>query len=70
MLLYCNGLWLCLVRRQRDDEAGEVPVAFVVRRAGAATSESELLKFIASQVGVQYSTLVSKEHNTGLVPCS
>ncbi|KAI7752533.1 hypothetical protein M8C21_015884 [Ambrosia artemisiifolia] len=34
----------------RDDEAGEVPVAFVVRRPGAEVSESSIIDFVAKQV--------------------
>ncbi|KAL8209963.1 hypothetical protein R6Q57_006695 [Mikania cordata] len=34
----------------RDEEAGEVPVAFVVMRPGAEASESSIIDFVAKQV--------------------
>ncbi|KAF5815632.1 putative AMP-dependent synthetase/ligase, AMP-binding enzyme domain-containing protein [Helianthus annuus] len=34
----------------RDDEAGEVPVAFVVLKPGAEASESSIIDFVAKQV--------------------
>ncbi|GJU72667.1 4-coumarate--CoA ligase 6-like protein [Tanacetum coccineum] len=34
----------------RDEEAGEVPVAFVTRRPGAEVSESSIIDFVAKQV--------------------
>ncbi|PWA60667.1 4-coumarate--CoA ligase-like 3 [Artemisia annua] len=34
----------------RDEEAGEVPVAFVTRRPGAEVSESSIIEFVAKQV--------------------
>nr|XP_043629082.1 4-coumarate--CoA ligase-like 6 [Erigeron canadensis] len=34
----------------RDEEAGEVPVAFVMTKPGAEVSESSIIKFVAKQV--------------------
>ncbi|KAI3692195.1 hypothetical protein L6452_32006 [Arctium lappa] len=38
------------VTGSRDEEAGEVPVAFVVMRPGAEVSESSIIDFVAKQV--------------------
>ncbi len=35
---------------RQDDRAGEVPVAFVVLKAGQEVSEADLKKFVADQV--------------------
>lgn len=40
----------CAVIGRADDEAGEVPVAFVVRKAGSALTEAEVLAHVAGQV--------------------
>jgi 4-coumarate--CoA ligase len=40
----------CAVIGRPDDEAGEVPVAFVVRRAGSALTENEVQAHVAGQV--------------------
>lgn len=39
-----------LLCRARDEETGEVPVAFVVARHGNRVSEAELIDYIAKQV--------------------
>ncbi|KAF6170191.1 hypothetical protein GIB67_038724, partial [Kingdonia uniflora] len=38
------------VTASRDDEAGEVPVAFVVKRSGSSLSQVDVINFVASQV--------------------
>ncbi len=40
----------CAVIGRPDDEAGEVPVAFVVRRAGSALTENDVQAHVAGQV--------------------
>jgi acyl-CoA synthetase (AMP-forming)/AMP-acid ligase II len=40
----------CAVIGRADDEAGEVPVAFVVPRAGSALTEAEVMAHVAGQV--------------------
>lgn len=42
-LLELPGIADCAVLGRADDEAGEVPVAFVVRRAGTTDTEAEIL---------------------------
>jgi len=70
IVLYCLNCYVLWhpMRRQKDDEAGEVPVAFVVRRAGATTSESELLTFIGitGMHPLLYSTV---QYSTIQYPC-
>lgn len=34
----------------RDEEAGEIPVAFVVRKDGSALSEAAVIDFVSKQV--------------------
>lgn len=46
----CTDGILSHVRRRKDDVAGEVPVAFVVRAAGSTISEEEVKDYIAKQV--------------------
>lgn len=36
--------------RYPDEEAGQVPMAFVVRRVGSVVDESQIKDFIAEQV--------------------
>lgn len=36
--------------RLEDEEAGEIPMAYVVRAAGCQLSEDQVIKFVASQV--------------------
>jgi len=40
----------CAVVAQRDDEAGEIPRAFIVLRAGASVTAAELIQFVAGRV--------------------
>ncbi len=58
----------CAVIGRPDDEAGEVPVAFVVRRAEAALTEAEVQAHIAGQVA-HYKALRAV-HFTDLIPKS
>lgn len=41
---------MCLSNSFRDEEAGEIPVGFVVMRPGAEASESSIIDFVAIQV--------------------
>lgn len=51
MILYFLSLFVrTVLRRRKDDVAGEVPVAFVVRTAGSTISEAEVKDYIAKQV--------------------
>lgn len=36
--------------RARDEEAGEIPVAFIVRKEGSLVSEAALMDYVAKQV--------------------
>lgn len=47
-----NGLNVCdaIVHRRKDDVAGEVPVAFVVRATSSTITEDEVKDYIAKQV--------------------
>ena len=40
-------MWVC---RFPDDEAGELPMAFVVKREGSELSESEVMSFVGKLV--------------------
>ena len=42
--------YLCLVFRMKDEAAGEVPVAFVVRSNNSQITEDEIKQFISKQV--------------------
>ena len=50
LLLEHPGVGDVAVIGKEDLEAGEVPKAFVVRRAGAEVSEDELMGFVAAKV--------------------
>ena len=41
---------LSLLSRMKDEEAGEVPVAFVVRSEGSEVTEKEIERFVSQQV--------------------
>lgn len=41
---------MSMIHRRKDDVAGEVPVAFVVRVAGSTISEEEVKDYIAKKV--------------------
>jgi acyl-coenzyme A synthetase/AMP-(fatty) acid ligase len=34
----------------RDEEAGEIPLAFIVRKAGSALSEEAVMEYVAARV--------------------
>lgn len=40
--------------RARDEEAGEIPVAFVVKRDGCAVSQTDVIDFVSKQVIVSF----------------
>ena len=39
-----------VIIRYPDEEAGQAPMAFVVKRAGSVVHESDIMDFIAKQV--------------------
>lgn len=45
-----NILFVCVNNRMKDEAAGEVPVAFVVKSNGSVISEDEIKQFISKQV--------------------
>ena len=54
----------CFVNnRYPDKEAGQVPMAYVVRKAGSSLSENQVMDFVAGQVSN------SREHSSTMV-CS
>lgn len=49
-LLPCPKAMHAWIRRVPDEEAGEVPVACVVRRHGAEEGEEEIVAYVAERV--------------------
>lgn len=43
-------MFLNLWRRFPDEEAGEIPVACVVKKAGSKVNEGEIMEYVASNV--------------------
>jgi hypothetical protein len=41
---------LCFPRRYPDEEAGQIPMAYVVRRPGSNITEALVMDFVAKQV--------------------
>lgn len=39
-----------LLSRERDEEAGEIPVAFVVQKDGRSVTAAALMNYVATQV--------------------
>lgn len=52
-----------MVIRRLDEEAGEIPMAFVVKKPKANISQYDVINFVAKQVCV-YNDLKVKKHNT------
>ena len=50
LLLEHDGVADAAVIGKPDEESGEIPKAFVVRKAGSAVSEDDLMAFVASQI--------------------
>lgn len=51
MVWYYDTLLLIQPRcSARDEEAGEIPVAYVVRKQGIELSEADVMDFVAKQV--------------------
>ena len=50
LLLEHDGVADCAVIGKSDDESGEIPKAFVVRRDGASVDGAELMRFVAERV--------------------
>jgi hypothetical protein len=46
----CNSLLLGLYGRYPDDEAGQIPMAFVVRKSDSNLCEEDVINFVAKQV--------------------
>lgn len=45
----------------KDEEAGEIPVAFVVRREGSSISEAALMSYVTKQVIILAAFLESNQ---------
>ncbi|KAM0008200.1 hypothetical protein Hdeb2414_s0119g00802391 [Helianthus debilis subsp. tardiflorus] len=43
---------ICILNRIRDEEAGDIPVAFVMMKPGAEASESSIIDFVAKEVRI------------------
>lgn len=41
-----------MVCRVEDEEAGQIPMAYVVRAAGSQLTEDQVIQFVAAQVGL------------------
>lgn len=49
--------WHC-IHRYPDEEAGEIPMAYVVRKAGSNVSAAEIMDYIGKQVLVKLRFIV------------
>lgn len=41
-----------MVCRLEDEEAGQIPMAYVVRATGSQLTEDQVIQFVAAQVGL------------------
>ena len=49
-ILVCTYIWYPFVNRLPDEDAGEVPFAYVVRAKGSSLQERDVIEFVAPQV--------------------
>ena len=46
----CTYIWYPFVNRLPDEDAGEVPYAYVVRAKGSSLQERDVIEFVAARV--------------------
>lgn len=55
----CHFVCINKFIRYPDKEAGQIPLAYVVRKAGSSISENQVMDFVAGQVCLQHFSTIA-----------